>query len=94
MILLKIFYWMAIAIDLLFILGVAAGCKIYGPEDFLKVGLIVGLPSLYLVGSSVLFIRSVSVLWRCGALALVVLAPVAVVWYILYVAGGVSGMSR
>jgi hypothetical protein len=82
---LKIVYWTAVAGYLLVLLGVASGIKIYSKRDILLTCLVFGLALLYLGGSSVLFVRSNSVLWRCVALALVVLAPLAVIWISLRV---------
>jgi hypothetical protein len=84
-ILLKIVYWTALAGDLLLLLGVASGVKIHGLRDVLLTCLFFGLALLYLGGSSVLFIRSNSALWRGAALALLLLAPLTVIWMALRV---------
>jgi hypothetical protein len=85
LVILKIVYWTAVAGYLLVLLGVASGIKIHGQRDILVACLVFGLALLYLGGSSVLFLRSSSVLWRCTALALVVLAPLTVIWIALRV---------
>lgn len=83
-IILKIVYWTAASGYLLLLLLFASGTRAYTFEDFLKVGLFVGLPLLYLVGSSIFFVRSNSIPRRCAAIALVILAPVAVLAWALF----------
>ena len=73
-VILKIVYWTVASVYVLVLLTFAFGIRAYALSDILWVCLAV----LYLVGSSLLFIRSTSVLRRCAAIALLVLAPVAV----------------
>jgi hypothetical protein len=82
---LKIVYWTAVAGYLLLLLGVASSMKVDSHRDIFWICLIFGLALLYLVASSVLFVRSKTVLWRCSALALVLFAPLVVVWMALRV---------
>ncbi len=83
-VILKIVYWTAASGYLLILLGVASGTKVYTLPDILWVCLLFGSALLYLVGSSVLFIRSKSALWRCAAIALVVLGPAALLVWALF----------
>jgi hypothetical protein len=73
-VILKMVYWTVASVYLLMLLTFAFGIGAYTLGDILWVCFAV----LYLVGSSLLFIRSASVQRRCGAIALLVLAPVAI----------------
>jgi hypothetical protein len=79
-VILKILYWTVASVYLLILLTFAFGIRPYTPGDILWVCLAV----LYLVGSSVLLIRSTSVLRRCAAIALLVLAPVAILTWAVF----------
>ena len=80
---LKIVFWTGVSVDLLLLLAVGSGFKIYSLRDTLWDCLVLSLPLVYLVGSSVLFVRSKLVAWRWAALGLVVIAPAAVVWVVV-----------
>jgi hypothetical protein len=78
---LKIVYWIVASLYLLMLLMFAFSINVYT----LGVALWVCLAALNLAGATVLFIRSTSVLRRCTAIALLVLAPVAVLmWAVLH----------
>jgi hypothetical protein len=80
---LKIVYWTVAAGDILLILLFASGITVYDFDDFLRACAYIGLPVLYLIGSSMLFIRGNSNLKRCLAIFLVLLMPVAAIGYTL-----------
>lgn len=82
---LKIVYWTAVVCYLLLLLGVASSIKVHSVKDIVWTCLIFGLALLYLGGLSVLFVRSNSARWRCAALVLVLLGPLAVIWIALRV---------
>jgi hypothetical protein len=79
-VILKIVYWTVASVYLLMLLTFAFGIRAYALGDILWVCLAV----LYLVGSSLLFIPSTSVLRRCAAIALLVLAPVAILTWAVF----------
>jgi hypothetical protein len=79
--LLKIVYWTVASVYLMMLLMFAFGVRAYTPGVISWVCVAV----LYLVGASVLFIRSTSVLRRCAAIALLALAPLAtLMWAVLH----------
>jgi hypothetical protein len=77
---LKIVYWTVASVDLSMLLTFAFSIRAYTLGDILFICLAV----IYLVGSSALFIRSTSVLRRCAAIALLVLAPVTMVTWAVF----------
>jgi hypothetical protein len=76
MVILKIIFWPAAAVCLFlastFLFCHGSDCQTAIPKTLLGV--------LYVTGSAVLFIQSTSFRWRLGALALVLLPPIAFVW--------------
>jgi hypothetical protein len=80
-VILKIVYWTVATVYLLMLVAFAFAIEAHTLGDILWVG----LAALYLAASSVLFLRSTSVPRRCAAIAMLVLAPVALLtWSVLH----------